>query len=170
MNISVLDVYKKVNYRISKDQNGQFGTSNDYGDNLFSKFLKKFVKNNINIPPLYVAQVIGELKKNKHLVEYNNSFCENINADLYIVVSSIVCHETEIATIKKLKGLGKKIFVIGPFATSVSEPYVKAGAKVILGEPEFFFNHFTGKNNFESYDDLVADFIISNILMVGIKF
>ena len=156
MNICILDIYKKTEYRISKDQNGQFGTSNDYGDNFFAKFLKRFVKKNINIPPLYVAQVIGELKKNKHSVEYHNKFFDNPKIDLYIVVSSIVCHETEISTIKKLKNLGKKIFVIGPFANTVSEPYIKAGAKIILGEPEFFFYDFTGEEKFETYENLIS--------------
>lgn len=156
MNICILDVYKKTDFRISKDQNGQFGTSNDYGDNLFAKFLKRFVKKNINIPPLYVAQVIGELKKNKHSIEYHNKFLDNPKIDLYIVVSSIVCHETEISTIKKLKNLGKKIFVIGPFASTVSEPYIKAGAKIILGEPEFFFYDFTGEKKFETYENLIS--------------
>ena len=37
--ILVLDIYPKVNYRISKDQNGGYGTANDYGDSLLSKIL-----------------------------------------------------------------------------------------------------------------------------------
>ena len=156
MNICVLDIYKKVDYRISKDQNGQFGTSNDYGDNLFSKFLKRFVKKKINIPPLYVAQVIGELKKNKHNVEYHNKFFINPSIDLYIVVSSIVCHETEISVIKNLSKQGKKIFVIGPFASTLPDLYINAGAKVILGEPEFFFFNYTGDKNFNDYKDLIS--------------
>ena len=156
MNVCVLDIYKKVDYRISKDQNGQFGTSNDYGDNLFSKFLKRFVKKKINIPPLYVAQVIGELKKNKHNVEYHNKFYTNPSIDLYIVVSSIVCHETEISVIKNLSKQEKKIFVIGPFASTLPDLYINAGAKVILGEPEFFFFNYTRDKNFNDYEDLIS--------------
>ena len=62
-----------------------------------------------------------------------------IDFDFYIVVSSIVCCETELELIKNLKKKDKKIFAIGPFATSMSNLYAKAGATVILGEPEFFF-------------------------------
>lgn len=156
MKVSILDVYKEADYRISKDQNGQFGTSNDYGDNYFSKLLKRFVKNNINIPPLYVAQVIGELRKNQHNVEYHNKLKIDNNVDLYILVSSIVCCETEISVIKNLKKLNKKIFVIGPFASTLPDLYIQAGAKVVLGEPEFFFYDYTGIKNFEHYEDLIS--------------
>ena len=42
MKILLLDVYRDgVNYRISKDTNGSYGTGNDYGDSLFAKFLKR---------------------------------------------------------------------------------------------------------------------------------
>ena len=44
MNILFLDLYPKVTYRISKDQNGAYGTANNYGDNFFSKLLNLFVK------------------------------------------------------------------------------------------------------------------------------
>ena len=43
MKILILDVYPKTDYRISKDQNGGYGTANDYGDSLLSKILKFFV-------------------------------------------------------------------------------------------------------------------------------
>ena len=44
MKILILDVYPDVDYRISKDQNGGYGTANDYGKTLLTKFLK-FVVN-----------------------------------------------------------------------------------------------------------------------------
>ena len=52
--------------------------------------------------------------------------------------SSIVCHETEIEVIKKISEKNK-ILVIGPFATSNPNNYLKNGAAVLLGEPENFF-------------------------------
>ena len=155
MKICVLDVYPKTNYRISKDQNGQFGTANDYGDNFFSKILKYYVKKNLNIPPLYVAQVIGELKKNNHTIVYDTKLNLDPSIDLYIVISSIVCHEEEIKNINILHKLNKKIFTIGPFAGTVSDPYIAAGSKVVLGEPEMFFFDFDEKIPFEKYDSLV---------------
>ena len=101
MKICILDVYYNVEHRISKDQNGQYGTANNYGSGFLSVILKKFVKKNINIPPLYVAQVVGELKKNGHDVYYKNNSNNDEEYDLFIVVSSIVCHELEIDQILK---------------------------------------------------------------------
>ena len=59
--ILVLDVYPNVDYRISKDQNGCYGTANDYGDSILSKLLKFLVKGSVDFPPLYSVQVCGEL-------------------------------------------------------------------------------------------------------------
>ena len=39
MNILILDAYPKKGWRISKDQNGAYGTANNYGTSLFSKLL-----------------------------------------------------------------------------------------------------------------------------------
>ena len=41
MKILVLDIYKDVNYRISKDTSGGYGTGNNFGDGIFTSFLKK---------------------------------------------------------------------------------------------------------------------------------
>ena len=155
MKICVLDVYSKVDYRLSKDQNGQYGTGNNYGSGLISTILKIFVKKKINIPPLYVAQTIGELKKNGHNVYYQNNFHDNDEFDLYVVVSSIVCHELEIETIKKLCNKNKKVFSIGPFASNIPNPYIQAGSKVIFGEPEMFFYDYDGSQHFKDYDNII---------------
>ena len=155
MKICILDVYDNVGYRISKDQNGQYGTGNDYGSGWFASLIKYFVKSNVNIPPLYVAQVAGELNKNGHQVVYKNLYKEDDDFDLYIVVSSIVCHELEIQTIKSLSKKNLKVFSIGPFASNISYPYIEAGSKVISGEPEMFFFDFNGLEDFNSYQNLI---------------
>ena len=46
--VLILDVYPEKNYRISKDQNGGYGTANDYGDSLFLKLLSFYIKKNIS--------------------------------------------------------------------------------------------------------------------------
>lgn len=155
MRICILDVYPDVDYRISKDQNGQYGTANNYGDGIVSNILKKFVKKNLSIPPLYVAQVAGELKKNQHEVHYMEDFSDKEQFDLYIVVSSIVCHDLEIETIKNLSQKNLKVFSIGPFASTVPNIYIKAGSKVISGEAEMFFYDFSGSKNFNDYEDII---------------
>ena len=100
MKILILDVYPDVNYRISKDQNGGYGTANDYGDSFFSKILKLFVKGSVDFPPLYAVQVCGELLAMNHDVSFKRKEKNFTNYDLIIIPSSIVCHETEIEKIK----------------------------------------------------------------------
>tara|TARA_B100000886_G_scaffold56030_2_gene34319 strand:- start:161 stop:1486 length:1326 start_codon:yes stop_codon:yes gene_type:complete len=141
LNILVLDPYPKAGHRICKDNAGAYGTANHYGNNLFCKFLNYFVKNSDLSPPLFAAQIIGELINSGHNAKYNQEI-DNLNYDLFIIISSIVCHETEIKKIETLISNNKNVIVAGPFATSYPEPYLKAGAKVIFGEPDMFFHKF----------------------------
>jgi hypothetical protein len=39
--ILVIDIYKDKTYRISKDTSGGYGTGNDFGNSIFTNFLKK---------------------------------------------------------------------------------------------------------------------------------
>ena len=142
MNILVLDVYPKKKYRISKDQNGAYGTANNYGKGLFCKILSNLVKNSIDFPALYAVQTCGELVNSGHNVNYSKELDLKIKYDLYILPSSIVCHETEIEYLKILKNNNKVAIVIGPFVTSNPESYVQAGGIVVKGEPEMFFHKF----------------------------
>ena len=144
MKILLLDVYPNKPYRISKDQNGSYGTANNYGygKSLVSRLLRSFVKKSIDFPPLYIVQTAGELTNSGHIVSYEKNLNLNEKYDLYIMPSSIVCHETEIEIIQTLIKNHKNVIVVGPFATTYPEPYLKAGAKVIKGEPEMFFHKF----------------------------
>ena len=134
----ILDIYPRVNYRISKDLNGGYGTANDYGDSWFSQLLKLYVKDTINFPPLYAVQVCrisrtgswSNFKNNSQKINYNNY-------DLILIPSSIVCHETEIKVIKTLSD-HDKILVIGPFGSSKPENY-KSGAAVLKVNLKTFF-------------------------------
>jgi len=138
MKIIILDSYKKSNSKINKDQAGGYGTSNEFGDSFFNSVLSYFVKKLIRYPPLYVAYSISVLKKKGYDVTYENDVNLVNNVDLCLVTSSIVCHETELEVLKKLKK--KKIYtgVIGSFCTSVPDLYLKKSDFVISGEPEFF--------------------------------
>jgi radical SAM superfamily enzyme YgiQ (UPF0313 family) len=142
MNILILDVYPKTPYRISKDQNGAYGTANNYGDGFVSRILRYLVKNSIDFPPLYAVQTCGELVNSGHNVDFSKELDLEKKYDLYILPSSIVCHETEIEYVQILKKNSKNVIVIGPFVTSTPEPYLRAGATIIKGEPEMFFHQF----------------------------
>lgn len=150
----VLDPYRKANYRISKDTSGGYGTGNDFGHTVIPKIIKKKLKSSSDWPPLFAAYTHAILSKNhdvnyKQINTFNDLTEQEINeTDIFIVVSSIVCCETEINVIKKLYELKKITIAIGPFATSLTEIYLNAGANVIKGEPElYFFNEDLNKIN-----------------------
>jgi len=144
MRVVILDVYPSRPYRITKDSNGGYGTANDYGDGFVARLLSRFVAASADWPQVYVAYVAAELRAAGHGVVYARAPDEAGEADLYLIPSSIVCHETEIAAIRQLAARGKAVAAIGPFAANVSDPYLAAGATVIQGEPEMFFHGFAG--------------------------
>ena len=163
MKVLILDVYPNTSYRISKDQNGGYGTGNDYGNGFVSKLLKYYVKNSIDFPPLYSVHVCGELTSLGHDVKYSKELDLNEEYDLYILPSSIVCHETEIEYLKRLKNMNKTVIAIGPFATSNPEKYLENGAKVIKGEPEMFFHKFDKSiNDLKNLPEIIENFPIYN--------
>jgi radical SAM superfamily enzyme YgiQ (UPF0313 family) len=140
MKIFILDPEKKVKHRISKDTSGGYGTGNDFGDTIIPVFLKKTLKIVHDWAPMFAVYTISVLKKYGHEVHYSKIPPNDLNSfDLYIVVSSIVCCETECENIRNIVKFNKKVLVIGPFATSNPKKYIEAGGTVILGEPEFFF-------------------------------
>ena len=139
MKVLLLDVYiKDAKYRICKDTNGSYGTANDYGDSLFPKLLSKIAKNTNFWPPIYLMYVGAVLRDKGHEVSYSNNINNEELFDCIIMSSSIVCHESELNEIKKIKDKNK-IIVVGSFATSNPGNYLDLGVKVILGEPEFYF-------------------------------
>ena len=140
MKILFLDPEKNVSHRISKDTNGGYGTGNNFGDSLIPSLLKKTLKKIHDWPAMHAVYSMSVLKKRGHEVDYSKIIPKNIHEyDLFIVVSSIVCCETECDYIKKILSLNKKIYVIGPFATNNPSKYINSGATVISGEPEFYF-------------------------------
>jgi len=155
--IVVLDAYPKRHYRISKDTNGGFGTGNDYGESLVARTLRWLIARNIDWPPLYAAYTASVLRSKGHDVEYSRDAARARDADLCLVVSSIVAHETDIDAIKELRRQGRVVGAIGPFASTRPAPYIDAGAFVIAGEPEMFFQTTAiDKEGVAKYSGVVA--------------
>lgn len=147
MFVTILDIYSKSTARISKDTNGGFGTVNDYGDGFISKLLTKVKAKSVDWPPLYSLYCASVLKSQGHCVNFLRGTLEQfdidslLDQDLCILTTSIVCHETEIKLIKKIKKERPEltILAIGSVATVLTENYIDAGAVVLCGEPEFYF-------------------------------
>ena len=68
--ILILDVYPKQKYRICKDNNGGYGTANDYGDGLVAQFLSYAVAQTIDFPPMHAVYALGQLNKAGHQTEH----------------------------------------------------------------------------------------------------
>lgn len=152
MKILILDPERNVTHRISKDTSGGYGTGNNFGDTFVPRFLKKTLKKTHDWPPLFALYTMSVLKQNNHYVDYRKKIPKDFDKyDLFIVVSSIVCCETECEYIEKLTKLKKRVYAIGPFATNLPQKYYEAGAIVIQGEPEFYFlqnkNFYLNNNN-----------------------
>ena len=140
MKVLILDPERRASHRISKDTSGGYGTGNNFGDTIIPNFLKKTLKRVHGWPAMHAIYTLSVLKKNGHDVHYSKIIPENyLSYDLFIVVSSIVCCETECEYIKKISNAEKRVLVIGPFATNNPQKYIDAGGVVISGEPEFYF-------------------------------
>jgi anaerobic magnesium-protoporphyrin IX monomethyl ester cyclase len=143
MKVLLLDVYRSGRARVSKDTNGGYGTVNDYGEGFVAQQLTRFKARSVEWPPLSGVYTAGVLQAQGHAVEYKKAKIDEVSPslvdgiDLCLLTSSVVCHETEVEAIRKLKST-VPLGVIGPFASSIPQPYVDAGAFVISGEPEFY--------------------------------
>jgi radical SAM superfamily enzyme YgiQ (UPF0313 family) len=139
MRVLILDAIPKRHFRISKDTNGGFGTGNDYGDTLVARALRWLVARNVDWPPMYAAYTASVLRDQGHEVIFSRDPETVVDADLCLLTSSIVAHETELELVRRMRARGIPVGAIGPFAASVAQPYIDAGAFVIGGEPEMFF-------------------------------
>lgn len=139
MKILILDIYPDRPHRISKDTIGGFGTANRFGDGLISRAITWVFARGVDWPPLYCVYVAGVLRQQGHEVVYSRTWPTDGGCDLCLATSSIVCHETEVAAIRKVAETATPVGVIGSFAAVVSKPYLEAGAFVIGGEPEMYF-------------------------------
>jgi len=140
MKFLILDIYTNDNWRLVKDTAGGYGTGNDFGNGLFSKILNLLISKSISMPPMYSMYIFSILKK-KHDVEYSKKIVlEEIKASDYIIFpTSIICHETEINTLKELEKLNKKVFIVGIFGNVKYKSFNFKNTFIVPGEPEAFF-------------------------------
>jgi hypothetical protein len=104
MKILLLDIYKDVTHRISKDTSGGYGTGNNFGDTFFTNFLKKTLKKIHDWPPMFAVYSFSVLLEKGYDVDFLKELPEDyLKYDIFIIASSIVCCETELSVIKKIK-------------------------------------------------------------------
>ena len=155
--ILILDVYPNDSWRLVKDTAGGYGTGNDFGSNFIGKLMNFFVNKTISMPPMSALYIYSIIKKKNVEVRYEKKLDKIRNLSEYnfvIMPSSIIAHETEVDTLKKLIKLGLKVFVIGIFANVKKEIYQMKNSFVIPGEPEtFFLENNLDKENLNKFFD-----------------
>jgi radical SAM superfamily enzyme YgiQ (UPF0313 family) len=139
MRVTIVDPYVERSSRVSKDTNGGFGTVNEYGDSGLARALTWVKSRSVDWPPLHALYTAAVLRRGGHEVRYSRSAENAPDADLYVVTSSIVCHETELGAVGTIRRRGGLVGVTGPFATALPQPYLDEGAFVVSGEPEWLF-------------------------------
>ena len=150
MKFLLLDVYPRKSHRLVKDTAGGYGTGNNFGNSLFSKFLNFYVDNSIGMPAIEIMIISSILKKKNDVYYTRNLDDKKISECDYIILpSSIIAHETEISAIKKLND--KKIFVTGIFANVLKNEYSQENTIVVKNEADTFFY------NLSKSDDLNVD-------------
>ena len=155
MKILILDIYQHDSWRLVKDTAGGYGTGNDFGKGYISTFFNKFVSKMIAMPPMHAIYTFSVLKQKGIEAEYTREFIieEIKNYDFIILVSSIICHETELNVLKKIHETSDtKVFVTGIFGNTMKKEYTFENSYVVPGEPEFFFNALEPK--LEVYSDI----------------
>ena len=155
MKILILDIYQNDSWRLVNDTAGGYGTGNDFGKGYISTFFNKFVSKMIAMPPMHAIYTFSVLKQKGIEAEYTREFIieEIKNYDFVILVSSIICHETELNVLKKIHETSDtKVFVTGIFGNTMKKEYTFENSYVVPGEPEFFFNALEPK--LEVYSDI----------------
>ncbi|HXJ81554.1 MAG TPA: radical SAM protein [Candidatus Methylomirabilis sp.] len=161
MKVLMLDMYRSGRARVSKDTNGGYGTVNDYGDGFIARLLTRLKARSVEWPPLSGVYAAGVLRSSGHEVTYRKAVLGEVSPaladgnDLCLLTSSVVCHETEIESIRRLRS-SVPIGVIGPFATAVPRPYLDAGAFVISGEPEIYLRRASSLDHLLSANGVVT--------------
>ena len=141
---------------MNKDLNGGFGTSDDYGDSLFSKILKFVKRKSIRLPIITLAYLQAIFKNKGHYVEYFEGKLPKKNFDLVLIFGTIVDYKNENmkCRIIKKKLPNAKVGFIGPFPSIKSELFDTADF-IIIGEPENYF-----LNEFESLEQLSGNIFL----------
>ncbi len=121
-----------------KDVAGGYGTVFEVGSSFRARLLERAKAHLADLPPLVFGHLSAQLRAAGHDV----SVCELepegplVNADVAIVLSSIVDASAEAAVCSRLKTRGVRTIVIGAYASARPEHYADFADAVVIGEPE----------------------------------
>lgn len=140
MNALILDIYRKSNYRISKDTCGGYGTENDFGSGFIPQALSRAAKFSLFWPPLAALNLLSELLASGMNARYTKKLTDiNDQVDYIFLSTSIVSFDEEFnaATYIRKKFPRIKIYAFGSILNIATIKYRSIGVAVLVGEPEF---------------------------------
>ena len=118
----------------------------------------KAIKDFTNLEKIYKRLYSESLKHSMQLIKGNLNLL-GVKHNNFVYESKLINNKTVSKVVKKLKKENKLVLVIGPFATSNPENYIKAGGIVIKGEPEMFFHKSKKKiSDFKKLPKIVQNF------------
>lgn len=136
MKIAIIDFQYRTEEYFTQESAGSYGLKTKMGDSVFAKLITKY-KKQIKLPVIMLAYIAAILDNNGHEVIVINDESEIVNADLYLMHSSIVNFGKEIQLSRLIKEkTGAKIGIIGPFSTYKPEIFLDDFNFVVQGEPE----------------------------------
>ncbi len=177
MKIIFLDVYKKSNTRISKDTAGGYGTENEMGPGLVAFLAEKFLKKSLFWPSLAFIQLATEIN-----LRHTNFFYETYtvgnqkntgfnygleDANIFFICGSIVCFETELNEIERLRNLYPNSHFI--YCNSVGEflnEKIPSYVSIISGNYEFLVDNVESYYGLFSAENLIKYVQVSRITKV----
>lgn len=142
MKVHILDIEKPRNARANKDTNGGFGTVNEFGNSLLTRFLTVYKDRTMNFPELLPGYVISIFKKRGVRVTYDKNRFDP-ESEIILIPTSIINFNSEIKYASRIKNEQPNIIIgfIGGMASGNPELYKDKGDFVIVGEIENLLLH-----------------------------
>ena len=137
MRVALLNPIPPRRGALNKDISGGFGTVSDFGDSPVARTLTWLKQRGVRYPVLSLGYVAALFDRAGWDVRYGERIEDAAGADVALVYSSLVAHQTEIALARRLRADGRMpVGFLGPFASVKPELFTDSADFVIAGEPE----------------------------------
>lgn len=136
MRTAIIDFQYKTKEYFTQEMAGSYGIKTSTGNSFLAKLIMKN-KKRIKFPVIMLAYLAAIFENNGHEVVVIDDEDGIMDADLYILHSSIVNFRKEIQLCREIKArTNAKIGIIGPFCSVKPEIFIDHVDFIINGEPE----------------------------------
>jgi len=130
---------------VNKDISGGFGTVSDFGDSPVARTLTWLKRRGVRYPVLSFGYVAALFERAGWEVVTGESAADAEGADVALVYSSLVAHQTELRVADEVRAKRRaRVGFIGPFASVKPELFSAHADFVITGEPERAIERLAG--------------------------